>query len=195
MGEPRHIRKLGPVWQGRVVSDGPRDFATTSLVILVADLKGYHHSFQSHSDVEMARFLDRFYTAAEDVVTGHDGRIVKFIGDAALSVFADGAARSAVAAATSLVTAVESLAASADVDVVLGANVHAGPVVTGSFGKGRSRQEDVIGRAVNQTFLLGRGAGIRVSDAVYALLPVGDRAAWRKGDPPGVYLLEKGPES
>jgi hypothetical protein len=43
---------------------------------------------------------------------------------------------------------------------------------------------------VNQTFLLGRGAGIRISEPVYRKLPSAERTPWIKNKPPAVYVLE-----
>ncbi len=54
---------------------------------------------------------------------------------------------------------------------------------------GRSRRRDIIGHAVNQTFLLGRGAGIRISERLHRQLPVSDRAPWEKSQPTTVYVL------
>jgi hypothetical protein len=42
---------------------------------------------------------------------------------------------------------------------------------------------------VNQTFLLGRGSGIRISEAVYRRLPNDARSPWSKHKPPSIYYL------
>src|SRR5262249_4681464 len=71
----------------------------------------------------------------------------------------------------------------------LGANIHLATIVEGSFGAGQSRRSDIIGRGVNQTFLLGRGPGIRISEPVYRKLPNEARSAWNKHKPPAIYHL------
>ena len=75
-------------------------------------------------------------------------------------------------------------------DFRLGANVHFGEVIAREFGTGSNRRFDVIGRAVNQTFLLGRGTGIRLSERVYRKLPSSERSSWDKRKLPSVYVLE-----
>jgi class 3 adenylate cyclase len=172
-----------------MASHHPEGFPSTRAIVLLADLSGFHRGFAAHTDAEMARFLDRFYRTAEDVITGFRGRVVKFLGDAVLAVFEEDDAALAVSAAVSLESATEGLTNQAGLDMRLGANIHAGDVVYAEFGHGTSRRADVIGRVVNQTFLLGRGAGIRVSERVYRALPSGDRSPWERRKPPAVYVL------
>ena len=67
--------------------------------------------------------------------------------------------------------------------------MHLGPVVAGEIGGGTSRWYDIIGRTVNQTFLLGRGRGIRISERVYRRLPSSERSPWEKVKAPAYYVL------
>lgn len=171
-----------------------RAFQPSRHVFVVADLSGYHRGFRTHSDAEMAAFLDRFYVASEEIVVSFGGRVIKFLGDAVLAAFDEGAGPEAVAATVSLETAVARIAVDSGLDLRLGANIHAGEAVAAELGAGSSRRHDVIGRAVNQTFLLGRGGGIRISERVYRQLPSPDRSPWDKKKPPTVYVLGDGPE-
>ncbi len=74
--------------------------------------------------------------------------------------------------------------------VRLGANIHFGEAVATEFGIGSNRRYDILGRAVNQTFLLGRGTGIRLNERVYRKLPSDERAPWDKRKPPALYVLK-----
>jgi hypothetical protein len=85
---------------------------------------------------------------------------------------------------------VYALARTGNMPVALGANLHIGAVIEGEFGGPSRHGRDVIGRGVNQTFLLGRGAGIRISEPVYRALPSGARSPWRKHKPPAIYHLD-----
>lgn len=167
---------------------------TTPLVIVVADLSGYHRGFRSHSDEEMAAFLHRFYSMADHVVHSSGGRVIKFLGDAFLATYPESEVTSAISATVSLEVGIARLAEDVGIDLRLGANIHAGNVVATELGTGESRRYDVIGRAVNQTFLLGRGRGIRISERVYRKVPSGDRSPWEKNRPPTVYVLGESPE-
>lgn len=169
-------------------------FEPTPLVIVVADLSGYHRGFRTHSDTDMAAFLHRFYTVADHIVHSSGGRVIKFLGDAVLATWPDSDAPAAVSATIALEATIGTLAAAVGLDLSLGANIHAGDVVASELGAGESRRFDVIGRAVNQTFLLGRGRGIRISERVYRKLPSADRSPWEKNRPPTVYVLGESPE-
>jgi class 3 adenylate cyclase len=166
-------------------------FASSSLVVLVADLEGYAKAFKTRSDAEMASFLDDYYSVAEDVIPAAGGRVMKFIGDAILAVFPVAEAARAVSAAVTMRREVERLGQEVGMPVRLGVSVHMGPAVETELGKGANRRPDVIGRTVNQTFLMGRGAGIRISEPIYRKLASGERSPWTKNKPPAVYVLEE----
>lgn len=167
----------------------PEERSSTRLVFLVADLAGFHRCFASRSDAVMVAFLDRFYDLAETVVSGSGGRVIKFMGDALLAVYPADAARSAVASAVTLEVESRRIATDAELPVTLGANLHMGDAILTELGSGASRRLDVIGRAVNHTFILGRGSGIRISEPVFRQLPSGERSPWGKHKPPAVYVL------
>jgi len=160
------------------------------MIILVVDLSGYAREFRSHSDSEMAAFAQEYYRTAGEVVEEQGGKIIKFMGDAVLSTFSPDAASEAVAAAITLQRAITKLAIDLEFEVRLGANIHFGEAVAAEFGTGSNRRYDILGRAVNQTFLLGRGTGIRLSERVYRKLPSDERSPWDKRKPPALYVLE-----
>ncbi len=170
------------------------DLPSTHRVVLVADLSGYHRGFRTLSDAEMAAFLHRFYTLCEEVIAQEGGVIIKFLGDAVLAVFNENDSPKAVAAAVTLETYAAALVNEVGIEMRLGANIHQGPVVLAELGTGPSRARDVIGRTVNQTFLLGRGAGIRISERAYRGLPSSERSPWEKNKPPAVYVLGQSAE-
>ena len=167
----------------------PADFSATPIAVLVADLTGYAKGFGTHSDAQMAAFLDRYYRMADDLIGEHGGTVIKFMGDAVLATFPPDAVPGAVAAALAMERASSALAADVGLDCRLGVNIHVGEAVAGELGGGAARRHDVVGRTVNQTFLLGRGEGIRMSERAYRRLPSGDRTPWEKRKPPAVYVL------
>ena len=165
-------------------------FPSAPMIILVVDLTGYTRGFHTHSDSEMAGFLDRFYRMVEHVIQEQGGKVIKFMGDAALTAFPPDAASEAVRAAVAMRHASDALADDVGLDFRLGANIHFGETVASEFGSGESRRYDIIGRAVNQTFLIGRGGGIRLSERVYRKLASEERSPWEKHKPPTVYVLD-----
>ena len=161
----------------------------TKRIIVLVDLAGFAKAFQTAGDERMVSYIQKFYAACEKVVTRRGGTIIKFIGDACLAVFKSNQAKNAVAAVLELQTRVHTLAKDHKVDLALGANLHLADVIEGNFGVGSSKRRDVIGRGVNQTFLIGRGSGIRVSETFYKSLPKSAKPSWTKHDPPAVYHL------
>jgi class 3 adenylate cyclase len=156
---------------------------------MLVDLAGSAKAFQTEGDEKIAAFLQEFYAACEKVVTRRNGTIIKFIGDACLAVFKSDQAKNAVASVMELQARVQALAKDYKVDLALGANLHVAPLVEGEFGIGSSKRRDIVGRGVNQTFLLGRGTGVRISEAFYRALPKSAQSSWDKHDPPAVYHL------
>ncbi|HEX9885796.1 MAG TPA: adenylate/guanylate cyclase domain-containing protein, partial [Longimicrobiales bacterium] len=145
-------------------------FSSTTLVVLVSDVAGYARVFRTRSGAEVAAFLDRLYRASERTIAERGGRIIKFMGDAVLAVFPPRDVRNAVAAAVTLEALVPRLAEELELALEIGASIHMGSVVEAELGEGAGRRTDVIGRTVNQTFLMGRGPGIRISEPVYRKL-------------------------
>jgi class 3 adenylate cyclase len=165
-------------------------FHSTKRIVVVLDLAGFAKSFQTHSDEKMAAFVHDYYVACEQTITRRGGEVIKFIGDACLAVFAPELAKNAVDAAVELHAAVTEISRQHQIPSALGANLHLASAFEGEFGVGSSKRRDIIGRGVNQTFLLGRGAGIRISEPVYRALPSSDRSPWNKYKPPAVYHLD-----
>lgn len=163
-------------------------------VLMAVELAGYTKAFQTHEDASVARFVDEYYALCERVISKHRGSIVKFMGDGCLASFPADAANDALGAALALERALDDLSTAHQLRLSLSANLHLAVVVEGQFGAGASRRRDVIGRGVNQTFLLGRGPGIRISEPLYRQLPNSARSAWNKHKPPAIYHLTPGSE-
>jgi len=165
-------------------------FTPKRKVIAVFDLSGFAKSFQKQGDERMALLIHDYYMACEEVVRGRGGEVVKFIGDACLATFEPENATQAVEAARAMQACVAELSKKHGIPTALGANVHLASAIEGDYGAGPSRRRDIIGRGVNQTFLLGRGEGIRISEPVYRALPSSARSPWSRYRPPAVYHLE-----
>jgi class 3 adenylate cyclase len=166
-------------------------FVPTKRLIILIDLAGSTKAFQSEGDIKMAALFQQYYVDCETVLTEKGGTVVKFMGDACLAVFPPDNAQDAVDAVIILQSKVHVLAKRHEVNLELGANLHIASAIEGQFGTALKGAKDILGRGVNQTFLLGRGAGIRISEPVYRALPSPARAPWQKHKPPAVYHLEK----
>jgi class 3 adenylate cyclase len=165
------------------------DYQQQKLVMMSVELAGYTKAFQTKGDEDAARFADEYYRLCDLVLAKKRGDIVKFMGDGCLATFPADASVDAVGAALELQRGLDDVAERHQLRLLFGANIHLAVVVEGSFGAGQSRRRDIIGRGVNQTFLLGRGPGIRISEPVYRQLPNEARAPWNKHKPPAIYHL------
>jgi len=161
---------------------------STKLIMLLADVPGFARAFRRHDDMTMARFVDRFYLLCADSVESHGGRIIKFIGDACHAVFPEDRGSAAVDCVLELQAQTRQLGEELEIDVDLGASIHSGTVIEGDYGGSAHGQYDVIGREMNQTALMGRGPGVRISEPVYRQLASGRRTPWHKRKPPTTYV-------
>lgn len=161
-------------------------FVTPRLIVLI-DLAGYTKSYQSNDDLHIAAMVQDYYALCTAAIGGAGGTLIKFMGDGCLATFAPEDAPRAVEALVALTAEIDMLAKRHQVSIALGANVHLASVVEGTFG-GRL---DVLGRGVNQTFLLGGGRGIRLSEPAYRALPSDARSPWTKHKPPAIYTLDQ----
>jgi class 3 adenylate cyclase len=149
------------------------------------DLARFTQSVAGLELVEIASLVDAFYRATGEVVRGHGGRTVKFVGDGCLAVFEPEQALQALAAVEELRARVHVIGTERNVDLDLGANVHLSTVAEGHLGEPGTY--DVVGMGVVHAFRMGGGPGVRISEPVYRRLPSDRRSAWRKHQPPATY--------
>jgi adenylate cyclase len=159
------------------------DIRESKLVLLAADLAGYARASASLDALVIARFLDGWYGDCAQAIKPRGGRIVKFMGDAVLAVFPEDHALAAVEAASDLRARCAGLAWQVDV----GVNVHTAIVAEGELGPDGDRRYDVLGSGVNDLFLMGAAAGIRITEAIYRQLPAEQHAHWQAGKTIGTY--------
>ena len=166
------------------------NFRPSKRIIVLLDLAGYTKAFQTTSDEKMAVSLHDYYVACEEIITARGGDVIKFMGDACLAVFPVDHPMDAVESVREVQARLAAVAKGHQIPLELGANLHMASVIEGEFGTGSSKRKDILGRGVNQTFLLGRGPGIRISEPVYRALPSHARSPWNRHKPPAVYHLD-----
>lgn len=166
----------------------PDDAREAERGVVFFDLTRFAAWSRGRAHVEVAAFLQHFYEQAADAVAPQPIRLLKFMGDAGLGVFAPQDLRAALDALRDLRRRVRAFpdASAAGMDLV--AKVHVGEVVTGTFGAGGAGGFDVMGPAVCEAALLP-GPGLVLSDVAAARLEGSDRArlcrdeaasAWRE---------------
>jgi class 3 adenylate cyclase len=136
-------------------------------VVMFCDISGFMRLSGSLGSA-MPGFLQEFYELVGNAVVERGGALVKYLGDAVLSVFPDGrepdAARCAIRLRQDFAALVR---AHAPGDAArLEAAISSGEVVQGTFGHPSLRTEDIMGDAVAHASVLNRVPGIVVTEAV-----------------------------
>jgi class 3 adenylate cyclase len=125
-----------------------------SLLIVFLDLTRFSFQSKQLGDAEVADTVDAFYQLVASAVATAGGKTVKFIGDAALVVFPEGAADTGVRMVLDLKPTVDRFMFERGWECRLEAKIHFGQVIAGEFGPAGDRRFDVIGRNVNATAML-----------------------------------------
>lgn len=141
----------------------------TPLLIVFLDLDGYKLVCEQRTDLEVADTIDDYYDRVANAVHTAGGRVVKFIGDAALIVFPERALDAGAAMLLDLVPRIDVFMRERGWPCRLRAKAHFGDVIAGEFGSTGAARFDVMGRHVNETALM-KSTGIAVSDAALAKL-------------------------
>ena len=166
--------------------DSPQ-FTERKLLLCLHDLAGYARLAHHMPDREIAEFLNDYYALNVAAIKEAGGLVLKYMGDAVLSVFEPEHASEAVARMAQLARDVVQLGEKRGAHIQSGCNMHVEQVVVGEFGPEGERRHDAIGKGMNHVHLMGRGPGLRISEPVYRSLPNDARAAWDKVKPPAVY--------
>ena len=144
----------------------------------------------SEQDEVVGGFFQAFYALAAERIEGAGGRVVKFMGDAGLAVFATDRAEAVIFALCELTGEARALAGGAGLDAYLNVSVHAGPVLTGSFGAPGAERFDVIGKTVNVAARLGR-RGVSLSAQAFRCLSKNGRRRFDKITRPVTYQFRR----
>jgi adenylate cyclase len=150
---------------------GDLDRATVPMLIAFVDLSGFARQAARIDDDVIAAVLDGWYERCASHVGAAGGRVVKFIGDAALIVFDAARADDGIAALFALKADGDAYLAAAGWACHANVKAHVGPCVAGSYGAAGDKRFDVIGKSVNTAARLPT-AGVALSaDAIAAIGP------------------------
>ena len=165
----------------------PETRAETPLLIGFVDLTRFFVQSQRVDDVELADTIDDYYRRIAAGVAPAGGRVVKFIGDAALVVFPEKEVDRGVEALLELKDAIDRFMQARGWDCRLTVKAHFGTAVAGPFGPPGAERFDVIGKAVNTAAALD-GHGVTLSVAAFRKLSPELRPRFKKHTPPVSYI-------
>ena len=159
----------------------------TPLLIVFLDLTRFMAQSQRGDDDDLATTLDGFYQRVTTAVRRSEGRVVKFIGDAALIVYPEVRIDAGVTMLLELKPAIDRYLSERGWESRMNAKVHFGEVVAGPFGDADEQRFDVIGRAVNIAAVL-ESHGVTLSSDAFRKLSPALRQQFRKHTPPVTYI-------
>jgi class 3 adenylate cyclase len=144
-----------------------RKYSREQQVVMFSDIARFARLFV-HEDDQKIDFVQRYYELSGDQIVEQGGRIVKYIGDAMLSVFPAGLEKAAVRCALDTERAFDDLVGELGLDpeVRLHTGINTGMVYTGVFGHRSLQGRDVFGNTVNEASIMTRGQGVCITEAV-----------------------------
>jgi len=166
--------------------------AEVPLLVAFVDLTRFFVQSQRVSDVDLADTLDAFYECVATRVEKSGGRVVKFMGDAALLSFPEDAVDRGVETLLDIKDAVDELMDGRRWDCRLTVKAHFGVTVAGPFGAAGAKRFDVIGKTVNTAATL-QGAGVTLSVTAFRKLSPALRRRFRKHTPTITYIRTEDP--
>lgn len=164
----------------------------TSLLVAFVDLTRFASQSQRVGDVELADGIDAYYEQVGASVQDAGGRVVKFVGDGVLIVFAEDRVDRGVETLLALKEAVDRSMAERGWECRLIAKAHFGTAVAGPFGAAGDKRHDVIGKVVNIAAQLD-SAGVTLSVAAFRKLSPPLRRRFKKHTPPVTYIRAEDP--
>lgn len=163
-----------------------------SLLITFVDLSRFMAQSRRTDDLALAETLDAFYERVGEAVHAAGGRIVKFLGDAALIVFPATDVDRGVAALLDLKDTVDDLMVERGWECRLIVKAHFATAIAGPFGAADDKRYDVIGVAVNTAATLD-SSGVALSVEAFRKLGPALRARFKKHTPPITYIRIEDP--
>ena len=151
------------------------------------DLTKFLRFADRHTDQEVFSVLDTYYEFVGDLIEEAGGRIIKFMGDAGLIVFAETDVDQGVLALKRLLVQGDAWLAERGMTSRHIVKAHFGPVVAGPIGTKREKRFDVLGKTVNTAVRL-KSNGLAITPQVLRKLDAKIRQQFKKHTPPITYI-------
>ena len=162
-------------------------FTEELLLVAFADLTRYAVQIDRLDDLDVAAIMADYYELVGRSVRAAGGRIVKFMGDAAVVVFPSAKAGDGVLALLDLKTAVDRFMDQRGWECKLTVRAHYGTVAAGLFGAGVDERYDVLGKAVNVAARL-ESSGVALSVEAFRQLNPATRQRFKRHTLPITYI-------
>jgi adenylate cyclase len=155
------------------------------VTVMFSDIRGFTTYSERHTPEEVIEVLNQYLTIMSDVIAGHGGTLVAYMGDGIMAVFgaptdqvdhADRALMAAEEMAGPALEQVNAILAERDDDPFrIGIGLASGPVMAGNVGSQRRMEYSTIGDTTNtaarlESMTKGSGHSIFLADTVKGML-------------------------
>jgi adenylate cyclase len=161
--------------------------STVEGLVACSDLTGYVKFAAGKSAEDIFQILSEYYEFVGDIITPASGRVIKFMGDAALMFFPADAADAGVRALLALQSSGDVFLSERHVSSRHQIRAHFGSVCMGEIGTRTDKRTDILGSTVNALFLL-KASGFAITPEAYRKLTPATRKRFKKQAPPAIYI-------
>jgi class 3 adenylate cyclase len=158
-----------------------------NLLVGFVDLSRFHPFTQRTQDAEVASMLSDYYELVGDAIEGSGGQVVKFMGDAALTVHAEEDVDRGVQALLELKQSGDAWLADRGIPSEQNMNAHFGSVTAIMVGTRTDKRPDIFGDVV-ATAVVMRSRGFALTAQVFRKLSPETRTLFKKHTPPISYI-------
>ncbi len=156
-------------------------------LVACSDLTGYAKHAAKKSEEEIFQLLSDYYELVGDVIAPAQGKVIKFMGDAALILFPEEHSDIGVQALLQLQSQGDAFLAERGVACRHHIRVHFGSMCAGPLGTRDDKRVDILGSTVNTMFML-KSTGFAMTPEAFRKLAPNTRKLFKKHTPPVAYI-------
>jgi class 3 adenylate cyclase len=160
---------------------------TIQALVACSDLTGYAKLAGKLSEEEIFQFLSDYYEFVGDTIAPSCGRVIKFMGDAALIIFPDVQTDPGIRSLLALQGQGDKFLSSRGISCRHHIRAHFGSIQHGELGTRTDKRLDIIGSTVNTMFLL-KASEFAITPEAFRKLKPETRQLFKKHTPPITYI-------
>jgi adenylate cyclase len=163
------------------------EFQQKKLLVAFTDLTNFAKIARKVDEAEIFKYLSELYEIIGDIIEFSNGKVIKFIGDAALITFEENDIDAGIVALNKLKIEVDSYNKKNNYESQLIIKAHFGQIAAGMIGTRRKKLYDIFGTVVNITAQLP-SSGYAISAEVFRKLKPATRKLFKKHTPSITYI-------
>jgi class 3 adenylate cyclase len=148
-------------------------------LVACSDLTGYAKYAAKKTEEEIFQLLSDYYEQVGEIIAPAEGKVIKFMGDAALMLFPEESSNLGVHALLQLQSQGDAFLSAREVPCRHHVRVHFGSMSRGPLGTHEDKRVDILGSTVNAMFLL-KSTGFAMTPEVFRQLEPETKELFRK---------------